>query len=102
MGRETDIVRTPNGKTLIVHSFTGIFEFYPEIKQYKIIQTALDKIKIEYITDNYFPFTNDTLIEIKDKIAVLTQESLKVNFEKVDTIAPTKSGKPQIIVSLIN
>ena len=102
VGRETDIVRTPNGKTLIVHSFTGIFEFYPEIKQYKIIQTALDKIKIEYITDNYFPFTNDTLIEIKDKIAVLTQESLKVNFEKVDTIAPTKSGKPQIIVSLIN
>jgi phenylacetate-CoA ligase len=48
VGRETDIVYTPNGKGLIVHTFTGIMEHYQEIKQFRVLQTTLDKITIEY------------------------------------------------------
>ena len=99
IGRETDIVKTPNGKTLIVHSFTGVFEFYPEIKQYKIIQSKLEEIQIEYIVDDYFPFSEKTIIEIKKKIDYLTDSSLKLDFINVNFIAPTNSGKPQIIIS---
>lgn len=99
VGRETDIVKTPNGKTLIVHSFTGIFEFFPEIKQYKIIQNKLEEITIEYITDEHFVFNAVILEEIEKKINELTGCSLYLNFKKTDYIFPTKSGKPQIIVS---
>lgn len=99
VGRETDVVLTPDGKTLIVHSFTGIVEFFPEIKQFRIIQEYLDSIIFEYITDNFFKFDESVLYRIQEKIDSITEKSIKIIFKKVDYINPTPSGKPQIIES---
>jgi phenylacetate-CoA ligase len=101
VGRETDVVKTPNGKTLIVHSFTGIIEYYPDIKQYQIIQESINEIVIKYITDNLIPLKDNTLQEIEHKINILTDNTVKVIFEKTDFIANSPSGKPQIIKSLL-
>lgn len=102
VGRETDVVLTPNGRTLIVHSFTGIVEYYPEIKQFKITQEVREAIVFEYIIDDFFTFTTTVLEEIKSKIDALTDGSLTIEFIKVDFIKPTPSGKPQIIESKMN
>ena len=40
IGRNTDIITSPNGKILVVHTFTGIFEHYSEIEQFQIIQDS--------------------------------------------------------------
>lgn len=97
VGRETDIIKTTKGVTLNVHSFTGVLEYFPEIKQYKIIQNELDSIIIEYtIQDN---FDTNTLEKIKTKLNNLTGHCLTITFNKVNRINPTKSGKPQIIES---
>lgn len=101
VGRETDVVKTPNKKTLIVHSFTGIIEYYPDIKQYQIIQNQLNEMTIKYITDNLIPLKDNTLQEIEHKINILTDNTVKVIFEKTDFIANSPSGKPQIIKSLL-
>ena len=101
VGRETDVVITPTEKTLIVHSFTGIFEYFPEIKQYRIIQNTIDTIIVEYITDAHFCFDESVLLKIKDKINQITDNSLTISFNNVNKISPTKSGKPQIIQSTL-
>tara|TARA_Y100001934_G_scaffold250293_1_gene312467 strand:+ start:4731 stop:6089 length:1359 start_codon:yes stop_codon:yes gene_type:complete len=98
VGRDTDLVRTSSGKTLIVHFFTGIFEFYPEIRQFRVIQNELGSIEIEYIPT--FEFSPETLDKIrKDMGKYLADEELLVSFRSVDSIPATKSGKPQIIQS---
>lgn len=100
IGRETDIIKTRSGITLNVHSFTGIFEHYQDIKQFKIIQNDLDNLCIEYIYDtNYKSNLSSTLEEIENKFLNLTQNSIKISFINVENITPTKSGKPQIIES---
>ena len=98
IGRETDVIKTPAQQTLVVHSFTGVFEYFPEIEQYKIIQSKLSEIEIQYIPEKG---TNVklSLQKIKDKLIELSKNSLEINFVEVDEIAPTKSGKPQIIAS---
>lgn len=100
-GRETDVVTTPTGITLIVHSFTGIFEYYTEIKQFKIIQISEDTIVVEYITDSGEDLAAETLSELYQKLTHLSENSLQITFKKVDFIAPSPSGKPQIVASLI-
>ncbi|RSK41499.1 AMP-binding protein [Mangrovimonas spongiae] len=97
VGRETDIIKTTKNITLNVHSFTGVLEYYQEIKQYKVIQNNLESITIQYIAEPNFKDT--CLEEIKTKLNTLTQQCLNIYFEKVPYIAPTKSGKPQIIES---
>ena len=98
VGRDTDIVQLPSGKKLIVHSFTGIFEFYSEIKQFKVIQEEINSIIIEYIIGDGFKMdvlkaiTNELQVHIQDK-------NFCINFKRVTQFLPTKSGKPQIIES---
>jgi len=100
VGRDTDIVKTRQGKILVVHSFTGIFEYIPEIKQFKIIQNTLDGILIEFIRSD--GFTNSILRDVLKKLQFyIEDENFKITFKEVKFIAPTKSGKPQIIESLI-
>lgn len=100
IGRDTDIVKTNSGKHLIVHFFTAIFEHYPDIKQFRVIQENLDCIIIEYIPELNFNATVLNKIEtiIHDKLG----EKLPINFVSVDNIPNTPSGKPQIIKSFLN
>jgi|TARA_B110000503_G_scaffold55775_1_gene89482 phenylacetate-CoA ligase len=100
VGRETDIIELPNKKKLIVHSFTGIFEYITEIKQFQVVQNDLKGILIRYIkSDN---FSQSTLTHIVNELQKYIQEpSFKINFEEVSNIANSNSGKPQIIISTL-
>ena len=97
IGRETDIVRTPSGKRLIVHSFTGVFEYFSSIKQFCVIQTNLNGVTIEFIRGNEFELA--VLDTIKMELMKFIEEEFKIEFKEVLNIPPTKSGKPQIIIS---
>jgi phenylacetate-CoA ligase len=97
IGRETDIVKTPSGKKLIVHSFTGIFEYFPSIKQFCVIQKDLNGVEIEYIEGEKFELI--VLDQIKNELLRFIGEEFYINFLQVEEILPTKSGKPQIIIS---
>lgn len=100
IGRDTDIVKTHSGKSLVVHSFTGIFEHIREIRQFCVIQETLDSIRIQYIPAH--DFRPDILSHITQKIQSYLQEpAFSIEYEPVSFIPPTPSGKPQIIQSLI-
>jgi phenylacetate-CoA ligase len=99
IGRETDIVETPLGKKLIVHSFTGVFEYYPEIKQFQVVQQKKEIFIIRYVEGPNF--STSILDKIKKQLDTLAEESLRINFLRVDEILPSKSGKPQIVIKEI-
>ena len=97
VGRNTDLIKTPDGKTLIVHTFTGIFEFYPEIKQFQIVQNQLESIIIRYIPTKDFTPTILEAIEIKFRDR--TKSNISIIWKAVEKIEASKSGKPQLIVN---
>jgi len=99
IGRDTDIVVTASGKKLIVHFFTGIFEFVPEIKQFMVIQKDISGIEIDYIPAP--GFTSVVLERIEKIFYDKLKEKINVNWRVVDHIPPTASGKPQLIQSFI-
>jgi phenylacetate-CoA ligase len=100
VGRDTDIVILPDGKKLVVHSFTGVFEHIKEIKQFKIIQRNVNGIEIEYIPD--IGFKIDILKEITIKLQeFIFQKDFVISYSRVKFIQRTKSGKPQIIESFL-
>lgn len=99
VGRDTDIVVTASGKKLIVHFFTGIFEFVPEIKQFMVIQRDISEIEIDYIPAP--GFTPEVLEKIEKIFFNKLKEKLKVKWRPVEYIPPTVSGKPQLIQSFI-
>lgn len=99
IGRDTDIVKTKKGKTLIVHFFTGIFEYIEEIQQFQVVQHSLDDIEIRYIPSGKFYYV--CLEKITNEIWKKANERICLRFTEVNCIDPTPSGKPQIIMSEI-
>lgn len=99
IGRDTDIAVTPSGKKLIVHFFTGIFEFIPEIKQFMVIQKDISEMEIHYIPGNGF---SSSVLERLEKIFLdKLDEHLNITWIQVELIPSAPSGKPQLIKSLI-
>lgn len=99
IGRDTDIVVTSSGKKLIVHFFTGIFEFFPEITQFRVIQKEIDSMEIEYIAAP--EFTSAVPERIEKIFFEKLNEKLNITWREVDFIPPTASGKPQLVQSFI-
>lgn len=99
IGRDTDLVRTPGGKMMVVHSFTGIFEHIPQISQFKIIQDKLEGITIEFVRGD--GFTEALLGKVEANILHNIREPFEIIFREMKAISPSPSGKPQLIVSRI-
>lgn len=97
IGRDTDIVYTPSGKALIVHFFTGIFEFYPEIKQFQVVQRPHHYLEIRYIPSS--SYHAGILDRLEKDIYEKANEKFILKFNRVDEIFPSPSGKPQIIIN---
>jgi len=96
IGRETDLINLPSGKFVTVHSFTGIFEYFPEIKQFQVIEQERGLL-IRYIKDE--AFTIKTLELVKEKLYEKIDKNLVVIFKEESLIEPTASGKPCMVMS---
>lgn len=97
IGRDTDIIKTPQGNYMVVHSFTGIFEHISEIKQFCVVQNNIHGIEINYIKAE--GFSDAVLDKITFEIRKYITEPFQIKYNEVLEIKATASGKPQLIVS---
>jgi len=96
-GRDSDIIRTPNGNKLIVHFFTGIFEYYPQIAKFRVYQGRVEELDIQIV---FQPDADRTILEsIRKEILEKGDKDLKINFKLVDTIEDGKNGKRRFVLS---
>ena len=95
-GRDSDILITPSGKHLIVHYFTGYFEWVNTVDQFQVIQDEKDKLTLLLIPNDKF---ND---EVKNKIQSDVSEyigsDMKLEIRIVDDIPLTRSGKRRFVI----
>ena len=99
-GRDTDIIVTPNGNKLIVHFFTGIFEYYQSIDTFKVIQEKPGEIIVELVPNA--DFKEEHWAALKKEIWEKGDPGLEIVLKIVDEIPPEKSNKRRFVVSRIN
>jgi len=99
-GRIPDIVVAPDGTYLVVHFFTILFEYFPEILQFQIIQRRRDRILARIVaTPAYEP--RDVEVRVRDAVARASNGSLAVDFEYVSDIPLSRSMKRRLVISEI-
>lgn len=97
VGRSVDIFVTPEGKS--VHGWFFLYIFWEHgqgIKEYQLVQTAIDKIKIKIVPDKNF---DEKEIETIRKIIVSKSPQWDVQFEEVESIDRTQAGKYKFIIN---
>lgn len=99
-GRDTDIVLTPNGNRLIVHFFTGIFEYYPSIDTFQVIQNKTGEITINIVPRK--DFSNKDWEKIEHEIRDKGDKDLIINLNIVKEIPVESSNKRRFVISKIS
>ena len=94
IGRDTDTIRTAEGRVLTVHTFTGVFEFAPSIEQFSIVPDEQGLV-VEYIpAKDFLPHVID---EVSNRLNSVVGEVVPLRWHAVGHIPDSPSGKPQII-----
>src|SRR5205823_1393685 len=97
-GRDTDMVITPSGNRLIVHFFTGIFEHFPEIHSFQVLQDEIDSIVVRVVPADGL-FSKATAERIVSTLQTMGASDLRINVETVTEIPRTGSGKRRFVIA---
>jgi phenylacetate-coenzyme A ligase PaaK-like adenylate-forming protein len=95
-GRDTDVVVTPSGNRLIVHFFTGILNYFPEVESFQVIQEEPGSILVRVVPAP--GFSQETPARI---VAALREKGadLEIEVDTADEIPVAPSGKRRFVVS---
>ena len=96
-GRDTDVIVTPRGNRLIVHFFTGIFEYFPSIDTFRITQDRPDAIRVEIAPRSDFKLEHWD--QIKREILEKGDPDLKIDMTLVPDIGLESSNKRRFVIS---
>jgi len=102
-GRTNDVARLADGKVVPGLTFyyvtKSIIEDAGSIKEFLIVQTDLDKFKIEYVSEA--ALSANQIQKILSAIETFVGKNLQVEFEKMPILKRNKSGKLKQFTSLI-
>lgn len=95
-GRDSDILVTPSGKNLIVHFFTGFFEWLSTVEQFQVRQHAKDKIEVLLVRNDQYTDAEEKKIYTEVKNYIGSDVDLELTY--VNDIPLTRSGKRRFII----
>lgn len=96
-GRDSDILITPSGKRLIVHYFTGYFEWVDTVKQFQVTQKTTNRITLKLVPND--KFSDEAKSKIYNDISRYIGSDVRLEIEIVDDIPLTRSGKRRFVIS---
>lgn len=95
-GRDSDVLKTPSGKYLIVENFVAYFEWIKEVDQIQVLQKESDLIVIKLVVNK--DFNNSILNNIQDYWTSCIGSDVSLNLEIVDHIDLTPAGKRRTVI----
>ena len=99
-GRTFDIVVGTNGRAVGGTFWTLLLRTAIEgIKQFQVVQESISKISIEVVPDE--SFEEGQIGTLINKIREHLGQDMKVNFQIVDKIPPSRSGKFRFVISKV-
>jgi len=98
LGRQQEMLQTPEGKFIHGEFFSHIFWNVNGIKQFQIVQNKIDVLDINIVLDDYFDY--DQISKIKNYIFKRSKKwEVKVNI--LDKINQTSAGKHNFVINNI-
>jgi phenylacetate-CoA ligase len=98
-GRSLDVVKAPNGNRIGGTFWTILFKKRPGIKQFQLIQEHINNIRVLYIPDE--ELIPESVKYFNKKIMEKCGSDILIEYEQVDKIPKTTTGKTRIIVSKV-
>ncbi|WP_233084533.1 phenylacetate--CoA ligase family protein [Methanococcoides orientis] len=96
IGRQQEMLQTPEGKFVHASFFNYIFKYIDGAREYQVIQTTLEKLVIKIVPHHNF---DKKQLDIITSFIHNKSPFWNVEFEIVDSIERTKAGKYKFVIS---
>ncbi|MEM2145104.1 MAG: hypothetical protein QW279_07070 [Candidatus Jordarchaeaceae archaeon] len=102
-GRKDDFLRATDGRLFPPTIFFPYpFESLKGIRQFRVVQSKIDKIDILLSVDQTFTDSAQVFEKARENIQKLFGNDMQVEFKILDNIPPDRSGKLRKVISNIN
>lgn len=98
-GRILDSIRTVDGRYVPGEFFVYVLLPYSSIKQYLVVQTAIDEIQVQIVSSR--PIGDVEREQLKTEIQRIVGPATRIRIEDVEEIPPSRSGKRRVTTSLV-
>ena len=98
-GRRMDEIVAVNGKVLSGGFFPHLMKEFPEVGKYQVIQKAQDQLILKIVKKS--DLTSEQLDFCQEEIRKVTGVEMRIDFQFVDEIPLTTSGKYRVTISEI-
>jgi phenylacetate-CoA ligase len=97
VGRQLDILRTPDGRLTPGEFFPHLMKDFASVRRFQVVQETIDQVRIRIVTDaNWNQQARDQVERlVKQRLGPLVQ----LTIECVDQIPLTAAGKLQVVVN---
>ena len=103
IGRDNEYVIFSNGTRLSIHDLNVIVEKYPDIHQFRFIQSKEDNIKVLIASSSdYYDSIKEDLIFNLNTIQHKLTLNIIFDVKRVEKIDPDESGKTRTFISYVN
>jgi phenylacetate-CoA ligase len=96
VGRQLDVLETPDGRKVPGEFFPHLLKEFPCVRRFQVVQTAADRITLKLVVEGGFTLADHDLLlrEIRNCVGT----AVEVAFELVDDIPLTPAGKHRVVV----
>ena len=95
-GRKLDVIKTPLGGKIPGEFFPHLFKEFTGVEKFQVHQKVLEEIDIVLVANK--DLSDNELFRIEDEFKRYSQDSVKINFIKVNDIPLTSSGKHRVTI----
>lgn len=96
IGRQLDILRTPDGRMVPGEFFPHLLKDFPAIRRFQVVQEQPDEVRLRVVSSGLEQTTRETI----DRLARHALGRLvRFRIEQVDDIALTAAGKLQVVIN---
>ena len=95
-GRKLDIIKTPSGGSIPGELFPHLFKEFKGISRFQVVQQRLEQVRIKLVVNELF--SEQDKQGIREEINKYSHGELALEFELVDEIPLTASGKHRVTI----
>ena len=100
VGRQLDILRLGNGRTVPGEFFPHLVKDFSGIRKFQVIQHELDRVELRVVLSPEWQQSDE--VTLKSRIASVIGRDTLLVFSPTDEIALTKSGKHRVVINLVD
>jgi phenylacetate-CoA ligase len=95
-GRKLDALRLGDGRLVPGEYVVYVFLPIAGIKQYQVVQKELDVLRVRLVPDAGYDASVE--MQVRESFRKLAGDDVRIEFETVDAIALTASGKRRVVI----